>query len=78
MSKIPTATLWNQMSSLLVTVFIQQRTFVSLCHSLSLMPFECLHDKKKPGVPEQRSSRCVAHHRTVHCGSYSTGGSLPV
>jgi hypothetical protein len=51
-SKIPTATSWNQnkKSSPLVTVFIHyKRTYVSLCHSLSLMPFECLQHRKNAG-----------------------------
>jgi hypothetical protein len=51
-SKIPTATSWNQnkKSSPLVTVFIHyKRTYVSLCRSLSLMPFECLQHRKNAG-----------------------------
>jgi hypothetical protein len=63
-SKTPTATLWNQISSPLVTILIHyKRTFVSLCRSLSLMPFECLQ--------HQKNARCSWTDRSLAFSSVS-------
>jgi hypothetical protein len=65
-SKIPTAVLW--ISAIIHSngfLIIHVHTLVSPCRSLSLMPFQCLRNRKKAGC--SRGLFCNGFHSLASC-----------